>query len=727
MDGSGNIKRLLEGAGVGQYAALFRELGIDSVTFPLLRLQDLYSLGVESVGDRQRMLQLIKESRAATEHAVGQATDAPAAAVQLRHAQQPATRAADVARAKMPSKPAAQKGARIKVCVRKRPLNTKEQRREERDIVKVVDGVVCLHGPKERVDLTKFVEKHQFRFDEAFDETMSNAEIYQLTAAPLVESVFEGTNVTCFAYGQTGAGKTFTMMGPANDDGRSPNSGLITLAACDLFKRLRGEPALSLHCSFFEIYSGKLFDLLNDRRPLLAQEDGKQNVVIVGVKEKQVASVDELLALVDYGNRVRSTGVTGANADSSRSHAVIRLRLMKAPEGRKKDGTKNKTRTQVSKFSFIDLAGSERGRDTAGNNQQTRLEGAEINKSLLALKECIRAMDLDSSHLPFRGSKLTQVLKDSFVGDSRTVMIANIAPNSGAAEHSLNTLRYSDRVKELKATGKGSKVAQAAAYAAPAALRAKESVKLQLDDSRLELDDSTDASGGDFAAAGGASAAMLAAAAQRGAGKGRDLPAEMQLEADPAALLAGRQLGSMPRGLGGRPGNTGPFGDEPPFPEPAQMEAEWRGAGGDEQPLAASMTAHELLVDNILALQDELVEAHRAQIDEVMVSCHGIAGIWVAFFSRYQISLRTGPRQVRGRSAPGHRAAWRGDRRLRRQLGGSAGRQDGGDLGLAPQAFAVPRQAAGGRDAQREPASLTASAGCWAVICNGVIVFPRYG
>ena len=93
-----------------------------------------------------------------------------------------------------------------------------------------------------------------------------------------------------------------------------------------------------------------------------------------------------------------------------------------------------------------------------------------------------------SSHTPFRGSKLTQGLKDSFVGDSKTVMIANIAPNSGAAEHSLNTLRYSDRVKELKATGKGSKVAQAAAYAAPAALRAKESVKLQLDDSRLELD-----------------------------------------------------------------------------------------------------------------------------------------------------------------------------------------------------------------------------------------------
>jgi kinesin family protein 2/24 len=206
--------------------------------------------------------------------------------------------------------------------------------------------------------------------------------------------------------------------------------------------------------------------------------------VIVGVKEKEVSSVDELLALIDYGNTVRSTGSTGANADSSRSHAVIQLRLTKAPTGR------SKKRTEVGKFSFIDLAGSERGADTAGNDRQTRLEGAEINKSLLALKECIRAMDLDSNHLPFRGSKLTQVLKDSFIGNSRTVMIANIGPNSLAAEHTLNTLRYSDRVKELKGGGPGNKVAQAAAYAGPAALieQGRGNFKAKPLDERLELD-----------------------------------------------------------------------------------------------------------------------------------------------------------------------------------------------------------------------------------------------
>lgn len=104
-------------------------------------------------------------------------------------------------------------------------------------------------------------------------------------------------------------------------------------------------------------------------------------------------------------------------------------------------------------MSFIDLAGSERGADTVDQDRQTRLDGAEINKSLLALKECIRALDLEKNHLPFRGSKLTQVLKDSFTGNSKTTMIANVSPANSCVEHTLNTLRYADRVKEMKKEG----------------------------------------------------------------------------------------------------------------------------------------------------------------------------------------------------------------------------------------------------------------------------------
>eukprot|EP00268_Persea_americana_P033147 TRINITY_DN3288_c0_g3_i3.p1 TRINITY_DN3288_c0_g3~~TRINITY_DN3288_c0_g3_i3.p1 ORF type:complete len:463 (-),score=108.33 TRINITY_DN3288_c0_g3_i3:420-1808(-) len=199
-----------------------------------------------------------------------------------------------------------------------------------------------------------------------------------------------------------------------------------------------------LYVSFFEIYGGKLFDLLNDRRKLCMREDGKQKVCIVGLQEYRVSNVDTIRELIEKGNATRSTGTTGANEESSRSHAILQLVIKKSV-----DSSESKPARVVGKLSFIDLAGSERGADTTDNDKQTRMEGAEINKSLLALKECIRALDNDQSHIPFRGSKLTEVLRDSFVGDSRTVMISCISPNSGSCEHTLNTLRYADRVKSL--------------------------------------------------------------------------------------------------------------------------------------------------------------------------------------------------------------------------------------------------------------------------------------
>jgi hypothetical protein len=144
------------------------------------------------------------------------------------------------------------------------------------------------------------------------------------------------------------------------------------------------------------------------------------------------------MSVIAYGLSVRTTGVTGANVDSSRSHAILQIAF------------KDPANKPYSKISFIDLAGSERGADTVDQNKQTRMDGAEINKSLLALKECIRALDQDKKHTPFRGSKLTLVLKDSFVGNCRTLMIANVSPCQSCCENTLNTLRYADRVKEMK-------------------------------------------------------------------------------------------------------------------------------------------------------------------------------------------------------------------------------------------------------------------------------------
>lgn len=250
----------------------------------------------------------------------------------------------------------------------------------------------------------------------------------------MVAAAFDGAKVTCFAYGQTGSGKTYSMMGT------STIPGLFLLSSYDIFTHLEEArySHLTIWVSFYEIYCNKLFDLLNDRNVLQAREDGRQNICIVGLVEKPVYDLKTLMSIIDYGLKVRTTGVTGANMDSSRSHAILQIEI--------KDTNGN----QNGKISFIDLAGSERAVDTIDTNKQTKIDGAEINKSLLALKECIRALDQEKKHTPFRGSKLTLVLRDSFMGNCKTLMIANISPCLSCSEHTLNTLRYADRVKELR-------------------------------------------------------------------------------------------------------------------------------------------------------------------------------------------------------------------------------------------------------------------------------------
>ncbi|KAK5816766.1 P-loop containing nucleoside triphosphate hydrolase protein, partial [Linnemannia elongata] len=326
--------------------------------------------------------------------------------------------------------------AKIRVCVRKRPLSSKEIHRGEKDMASVSGRQLAVDEPKVRLDMTKFIERHKFVFDEVFDSDATNEDVYRRTAYPLVQYLFEGGKATCFAYGQTGSGKTYTML----DD----SQGLYVLAARDIFVKLRSpeNSHLSIFMGFYEIYQGQLHDLLNERKKLHAREDGKNGVVVAGLKEFEIVNVEGLMQVFAYGNNARSTGSTRANADSSRSHAIMQIVL-------KDRGSK----TVIGKLSFIDLAGSERGADRGETDVKTRMEGAEINKSLLALKECIRALDQDKKHTPFRQSKLTQVLKDSFVGNSRTCMVATISPNNSNSEHTLNTLRYADRVKELKAEG----------------------------------------------------------------------------------------------------------------------------------------------------------------------------------------------------------------------------------------------------------------------------------
>ncbi|XP_045922619.1 kinesin-like protein KIF2A isoform X3 [Micropterus dolomieu] len=331
---------------------------------------------------------------------------------------------------------------RICVCVRARPLNKKELSMKDLDVITIPSkDVVMVHEPKQKVDLTRYLENQTFRFDYAFDENSTNEMVYRFTAQPLVETIFERGMATCFAYGQTGSGKTHTMGGDFSGKNQDCSKGIYALSARDVFLMIKKpnykKLDLQIFATFFEIYSGKVFDLLNRKAKLRVLEDGKQQVQVVGLQEREVKCTEDVLKLIEVGNSCRTSGQTSANAHSSRSHAVFQIILRRRGK-------------MHGKFSLIDLAGNERGADTSSADRQTRLEGAEINKSLLALKECIRALGRNKPHTPFRASKLTQVLRDSFIGEnSRTCMIATISPGMASCENTLNTLRYANRVKEF--------------------------------------------------------------------------------------------------------------------------------------------------------------------------------------------------------------------------------------------------------------------------------------
>ncbi|CAK4750982.1 unnamed protein product [Aphanomyces euteiches] len=321
----------------------------------------------------------------------------------------------------------------ITICVRKRPVNKKEVKEKDYDCITCWHPKVIIHDCKLKVDgITKYLDSNAFEFDHSFDENTSNETVYEFTAKPLIHFVFhECGRATVFAYGQTGSGKTHTM------------EGIQRQAAADIFAEIKKfkqtDKPLELWLSFFEIYGGYCQDLLRQKR-LTIREDGNGEVQIVDLDEIIINNEEDLLQTMQRGNAMRTTHATEKNDQSSRSHSICQLNI-------REKGTMK----QHGKLSLIDLAGSERGADTKSHNRQRRMESSEINKSLLALKECFRALDSGGrgTHIPFRASKLTQVLKDSFVNaKARTVMIAAVSPCASSADHTINTLRYADRVKE---------------------------------------------------------------------------------------------------------------------------------------------------------------------------------------------------------------------------------------------------------------------------------------
>jgi len=332
--------------------------------------------------------------------------------------------------------------SRIRVAVRCRPLSATEKNSDVVDICRILDEhLVILLDPgaasNDYLRQDKSKEK-RFAFDQAFDAQTDSQRVFEATAQPLIGSVLQGFNCSVFAYGSTGAGKTFTMIGTDTEP------GIMSRTVDGIFQHAASDGSLSVTCCFVEVYNEVLRDLgsRDGREGMLdLREDPVTGPSLTGVTEIQAKSVEQVMELLQEGNKRRTTEPTAMNVTSSRSHAVFQVRLERRDP--RSEGV------MIGKLSMIDLAGSERASQT--NNSGLRfLEGANINRSLLALGNCINALASGSSFVPFRDSKLTRLLKDSLGGSCRTVMIANISPNHLSYEDTLNTLKYANRAKNIR-------------------------------------------------------------------------------------------------------------------------------------------------------------------------------------------------------------------------------------------------------------------------------------
>ncbi|XXH06095.1 hypothetical protein Hte_012540 [Hypoxylon texense] len=325
-----------------------------------------------------------------------------------------------------------------------------------RSVIKVVDDRCLVFDPPEDNPVQKFsrsvvpngkkVKDQVFAFDRIFDENTSQTEVYEATTKNLLDSVLDGYNATVFAYGATGCGKTHTITGT------SQMPGIIFLTMQELFEKINersDEKHTELTLSYLEIYNETIRDLLvpgGSKQGLMLREDSNQAVTVAGLTSHHPKDVQEVMDMIVRGNEYRTVSPTEANATSSRSHAVLQINIAQ----KDRNAAVNEPHTMAT-LSIIDLAGSERASATK-NRGERLLEGANINKSLLALGSCINALcdPRKRNHVPYRNSKLTRLLKFSLGGNCKTVMIVCVSPSSAHFDETQNTLRYANRAKNIQ-------------------------------------------------------------------------------------------------------------------------------------------------------------------------------------------------------------------------------------------------------------------------------------
>ncbi|XP_045764886.1 kinesin-like protein KIF18A isoform X3 [Maniola jurtina] len=343
--------------------------------------------------------------------------------------------------------------ANITVVVRVRPMNDRELGQNNRTVIEVIDENQLVFDPKE--DLPPFFyqgvqqpsknylkranKEMKFAFDSVCGPNASNQDVFESATKDMLAALMEGYNCSVFVYGATGAGKTFTMIGSKE------HPGITYLTMDHLFHTINGfqmDREFDIAVSYIEVYNENVFDLLNkSSTPLQLRDYHQYGVTVAGLSIHKIETAKELLDMLEFGNRNRTQHPTDANAESSRSHAVFQVYVTMR--------CKTSSQCRNVKLSMIDLAGSERASATGCVGERFK-EGANINRSLLALGNCINKLADGSSYIPYRDSKLTRLLKDSLGGNCKTVMIANVSPSSLCYEDTYNTLKYAARANKIQ-------------------------------------------------------------------------------------------------------------------------------------------------------------------------------------------------------------------------------------------------------------------------------------
>ncbi|KAM8887658.1 kinesin-like protein KIF1A isoform 17-T17 [Synchiropus picturatus] len=354
-------------------------------------------------------------------------------------------------------------GASVKVAVRVRPFNSREIGKESKCIIQMSGNTTTIINPKQAKDNKSFNFDYSY-WSHTSPEDVNYASqmlVYKDIGEEMLLHAFEGYNVCIFAYGQTGAGKSYTMMGKQDV---KDQQGIIPLLCEDLFTKINDNTdnsmSYSVEVSYMEIYCERVRDLLNPKNKgnLRVREHPLMGPYVEDLSKLAVTSYNDIQDLMDSGNKARTVAATNMNETSSRSHAVFNIIFTQKRHDAETDNTSEK----VSKISLVDLAGSERADSTGAKGTRLK-EGANINKSLTTLGKVISALaEVDSgpnknkkkkkveSFIPYRDSVLTWLLRENLGGNSRTAMVAALSPADINYDETLSTLRYADRAKQIR-------------------------------------------------------------------------------------------------------------------------------------------------------------------------------------------------------------------------------------------------------------------------------------